>query len=90
MLWFKSSRKIAFFKKITFELFVDIGNPTKTCPDGQVFDTARLRPLDYGAALNFLNKNTANAVFLENSWLRGMGLARIKAAPQLRSSTLIG
>ena len=26
------------------------------------------------AALNFLNKNTANAVFLENSWLRGMDL----------------
>ena len=30
----------------------------------------------YGEALNFLNKNTACAVFLENSWLREMDLFR--------------
>lgn len=33
--------------------------------------------LRYVETLNFLNKNTANAVFLENSWLRGMGFAKI-------------
>ena len=33
---FKSSIKIAVFKKIAFELFVVIGQQIKTCPDGQV------------------------------------------------------
>ena len=32
----------------------------------------------YAETLNFLKKNTANAVFLENSWLRGMDLATLK------------
>ena len=35
-----------------------------------------VRFANYAETLNFLNKNTANAVFLENSWLRGLDFAR--------------
>ena len=36
-----------------------------------------VRFANYAETLNFLKKNTANAVFLENSWLRGMDLATL-------------